>query len=216
MPHSEFYEIARKTAKIIHEKSWEANGILHVMLYGSTLHHSQPEDIDLLVIHDGKRLAPYFFYRKIMIGTPPAEDNARMPPFDFLKELGYLEGSCRRDSVLANVNELVSPRNVNDIYDMNSLDVALLKDEDKIIKDPDKITQGFTQGVFGSCHFGSVRDVRERAIKSCRETNFWYTILSEGKIYDLHSGDFSIEVNKLYPDAIQFFPSTPDTNSIRP
>jgi hypothetical protein len=205
MTTSEFYDLARKTARIIHEKSWEENGILQVMLYGSTLHSSQPRDIDLLVIHNGQRLAPYFYYRKLISDAPPGENNARMPPLDFLMRLGYREGDCKENSVLARVEALVSPKNVNEIYDFNALNAGLLVNSNAVIAKGDPMDGS-------ACDpwslFATTSDVRKRAIDCCKETNFWHTILSQGKIYDPNSNDFSIQVRELYPDALGLFPST--------
>ena len=206
MGNSEFYEIARETARIISEKSWEKNGVLQVMLYGSALHSSQPRDIDLLVIHSGEKLAPYFFYRKIVPDAPVGEQNSRMPACDFLRQLGYKEGAPFGDNVLANVEALVSPRKVNDLYDLNALSESLLIDEDKRIRDPHIIAQGFAHD-FEQLR-RSTKKVRERAIQACKETSFWHTILSEGRIYNQSSGDFSNTVSEIYPNALRLFPST--------
>jgi len=203
MTASEFYNIARETARIIHNYSWEQNGIMHVMLYGSTLHNSQPNDIDLLVIHNGQKLVPYFYYRKLKPDSPIGEDNARIPAKTFLGMLGYKEDSSPEENVLNNIETLVSPRNVNKIYDFNALNVNLLMDKEEVIWFPD-IWNGIRLG--GPAH-KSIPDLRNEAIQSCRETNFWYTILSEGRIYDRRSGDFSIKVSELFPDALRLFPS---------
>lgn len=216
MGQSEFYNIARETARIIHEKSYEGNGILQVMLYGSTLHNDNPKDIDLLVIHDGRKLVPYFVYRKLQMTSPPGVDNARMFPFDFLEKLGYREGGLPEDGVLANVERLVSPRSVNDVYDFNALDAFVLSDENGLVGGVDMFeARGRFMGALGVNRLFVkllVNKLRGGAIQSCKETNFWHTILSEGKVYDTKSGDFSIGVNDLYPDVLRFFPSTPDTS----
>ena len=50
-------------------------------------------------------------------------------------------------------------------------------------------------------------DVRKYAVDSCRDPTFWFTILSEGRIYDRNTHDFSIKVEDKYPGALDLFPS---------
>lgn len=49
--------------------------------------------------------------------------------------------------------------------------------------------------------------MRKGAIESCRDPTFWYTILSEGKLYDRTKHDFTLSVNDKYPGAVELFPS---------
>ena len=65
--NANFFDIAKDTAKAIHEKSWDANGVVDVMLYGSALTGESPKDIDMLIIHDGGKLRPFSPYETLRV-----------------------------------------------------------------------------------------------------------------------------------------------------
>jgi hypothetical protein len=41
--------------------------------------------------------------------------------------------------------------------------------------------------------------------KKCRDPTFWYTVLSEGRLYDPTVGDFVTEIGDKYPRALEYF-----------
>lgn len=87
---------------------------------------------------------------------------------------------------------------INAIFDVNVLHSRILKPypgyDPNGILDPEH-------------HLEVFHSLKKEAIKRCRDPTFWYTILSEGRIYDLDKNDFSLKVEDKYPEALSFFPS---------
>lgn len=98
--NASFYDIAKDTAKIILEKSWEEVKVEGVMLFGSTLRRDNPNDIDLLILHSGNKLSPYTRYSeregKMQYDAPTGKGNVRERSFNLLRYTGYRIDSNER------------------------------------------------------------------------------------------------------------------------
>jgi len=49
------------------------------------------------------------------------------------------------------------------------------------------------------------QEERSNAIKHCRDSTFWSSVLESGRLYDNDSGKFSGKIRDKYPDAIELF-----------
>ena len=206
-----FLDIARDTARIIHEKAYDSGSIAGVMLYGSTLTSDSPRDIDLLILHRGS-LECFSPYATLRVDEPVGDENARDSAYKIFMQLGYKEEGREADSVCTGIERRIEELNagsmveetrdwfsradtygVNNVFDVNVLYDGLL--------------EGGQSGADKDSLRAQSRDrLREGAIASCRDPTFWYTILSEGRIYDREKHDFSIKVEDNYPGALSLFP----------
>jgi predicted nucleotidyltransferase len=185
----EFYNIAKDTAKIIHEKSYEKRNILEVILYGSALKEDFPGDIDLLIIHNNWGLAPFSRYHplnlegKFLEDKPKGEKNDATSIFLDLNGFDYDE----KEWVITAIENRIKQSNftylpeINEIFDVSIIQEDLLK------------------------QYEDNKYLRMCAIDACRDSTFWSTILSEGKIYDKSTHDFSLRVEDKYPGAAELF-----------
>ncbi len=224
-----FYDIAKDAVKVIFEKSWESKRITDILLYGSTLTKPNPTDIDLLIIHDGGyKMQCFSPYSTLRVDEPIGEKNARDGAFSMLKQIGYKEGAKANDTVVAAIGKRIEPlcagtvtdeeikkeikykgwyeetygcsfdisnridiHGINNIFDVNILHQATLLQED------DPRLKGT---------FWNINEVRQKAIESCKDQTFWYTILSKGKLYDRAKHDFTLNIEDKYPKALSLFP----------
>ena len=215
-----YYEIAKDIARVIHTKSWDEVGVKDVLLFGSTVRKKEvPNDIDLLILHDGYKLEEFYddayeehSPKAVCLSDHRVGDNSRrIWATGMLNLLGYkgndallrdklyherfgLESQFREDSAYNNVMNRVKHITGEDdsaaldkLLDIHAMSVNLL------IRDEDE------------GRFRYYSDKRTQAINCCRDPTFWYTVLSEGRIYDLDKHDFTIKVNDKYPDAIRMF-----------
>ena len=209
-------EIARDTAKIIIEDSWESSRIRDVLLYGSTLRSGVPEDIDLLIIHGGLKFGSFSLpnsdipSKDLRLDRPVGEDNPRDYSSVILSNCGYKEGrEFMEDNVYKKLERLLEERYgfiypdsslVDDLFDVNILSTKIL---DVNASDDDLMDHVWDWGTHKDISYNA----RERAIESCRDPTFWHTILSGGRIYDMDKQDFTIGVEEKYPGALDLFPS---------
>jgi len=230
--NGKFYDIAKDTAKAIHEKSWGANGVVDVMLYGSTLTSKSPKDIDLLVIHDGGRLRPFSPYSTLRVDEPVGKENARDSAYGIFRQLGYKTEGRGNDSVAVAVGKRIAglgagnfteeeiaektkdwervSREIFKFHDepdvSNSYDVHGINNIfDVIVLHAGALMADANEQVAG--RYGTITGMRNSAVESCRDPTFWHTILSEGRIYDREKHDFSLRVEDKYAGAVDLFPS---------
>ena len=216
---SDLLDIAERTAETILELSWEENKVLYVGLYGSLLRTEEAGDIDLLVIHDqGWKLPATTSYNGIVPDAPiEEEENYRHSPTGFLRLLGYKEKLGGSQSVLEYVKDIVPSQEINETFDFNALDQILLADEGGAVRGRDIIGNRFGLYKFVMTLHGEepkstneiLGNMRQEAIDVCRETSFWYTAISECRLFDPDSGKFDTHLTDLYPDATKFYPSEP-------
>lgn len=219
-------QIAQEAARLCFEYSYHDAMLRDVLLFGSTLRQNKdPEDIDLVILHKGWKLEefdkdPYGEKKdaKPKHDKPIGEDNLRQHSSAIFHQLGYRNieefdyfefrntwdeehGQANREdfqaafekaqedywvrrslnSVDTQIIKLVYPRSVDDIFDVHVLSTVLFGDERHI------------------------EHGRREAMRSCRDPTFWYTVLTEGRLYDSSTKDFTLEVDEKYPGATELF-----------
>ncbi|HII15316.1 MAG TPA: hypothetical protein HA362_03300 [Nanoarchaeota archaeon] len=216
--NASFYEIAKDTARIIIEKSWEEAEVEGVMLFGSTLRSKTPNDIDLLVLHSGLRLKAYSPYEKPVFDKPAGTGNGRDAAAEILFRLGYKETVLDRvdDAIKRRIEPLGlnSRDGLNSLFDIQVMHAALLGDTRTIevfarryaVWGSEEERQVDYQRCYRS-ELGKVAAQRRETIQSCRDPTFWRTILAKGRIYDPAKHDFTIPIEEKYSGALALFPS---------
>ena len=100
------------------------------------------------------------------------------------EELDLMEGAPEFDAEFD-----LDIHGISKVFDIHVLNTDLLRNpEDEVLREG---VQGRRQGV----------------IDSCGDLTYWYTVLSEGRLYDKRTHDFSILVEDKYPGALELFPS---------
>lgn len=201
----QFHSLAQGVAKIILENSWEANEVRSVLLYGSTLKSPSPRDIDLLILHFmGASLENYTTSRS---KCEEGEDVHYYPASVILWQLGYKEGKPQ-DTVSKRVHELFRERGmlqeaelgnmhppiINQVLDLHVLNTLL-------IQDPSFLGEKHRE-------YYQVRlpHFREKAIRmSGKDPNFFHRVLSEGRLYNQQTGDFTVSFEEIYPGKLELF-----------
>lgn len=229
--NGQFYDIAKDTAKAIHEKSWDESVVLDVMLYGSTLRSESPRDIDLLVIHGGNRLKAFFPYSTLrVVDKPVGIENARYSAYSIFRQLGYKTEGRGNDSVAVAVGKRIAGLNAGTVTDeeiaetdkrwrrfseeeyLDSFEVSNRIDAyginnvfDVIVLHVGALLADANDQM--AVKYGTITGIRKSAVESCRDPTFWHTIFSEGRIYDRKKHDFSISVEDKYSGAKDLFPA---------
>lgn len=208
-----YFEIAKDVARLMHTKSWEEVGVRDILLFGSTLRqNSVPNDIDLLILHDGHKLKEFYDdpYGKNTTAAfetdqPIAKCNRRLWAYGMLANLGYkggdrkancydweTEARLKEDSVInhvkARVADIIGGSNeaLDKLFDIHALSTTLL-------------------AAPSGCQFPYAAQRRAEALNSCRDPTFWHTVLSEGRLYDMDKHDFTIKVDDKYAGATALF-----------
>ncbi len=230
-----FYDIAKDVARVIFEKGYEHRRVVDVMLYGSTLTSPTPNDIDLLIIHNhGAKMKCFSPYETLRVDEPVGEKNARDSAFGILRRLGYKHERRGNDSVVVAVGERIvglgmgryTAEKIDEearVWERTSKEVFEYVDEPNVATHIDLygieglfdinvldcllLQQSILNAGEDSTVKSTVAGMRKKAIKSCRDSTFWHTILSEGRLYDRAKYDFVIRVNDKYPGATDLFPS---------
>jgi hypothetical protein len=205
---SELYEIARDTAQIIHESSWELRGIEAVVLFGSALNDPKPSDIDLLFIIGssdgwGVNYSPYP-YGKLMFDEPPGKQNRRDPSGSVIHMAGYREGATEANSVYVKVGRRIAHLGLGKQFSQDDLEWAQRQGFPEFYLDMHGISKLFDAVVLSKEVFEKAELQRE-AVVSCRDPTFWFTILSKGMAYDPQTQDFTKRTGALYPTAVESF-----------
>jgi len=97
-----FYEIAKDTARIILTESYDKHNIENVILFGSALHSKNPRDIDLVILHSGRKLVEFSPSHYAEEGQTARYDaivnpeNTRLNAFEILLQLGYKTEPTKR------------------------------------------------------------------------------------------------------------------------
>ena len=227
--NGKFYDIAKDTAKSIHEKALDASGVVDVILYGSTLSSESPKDIDMLVIHDGGRLRAFSPYSTLRVDEPIGKENARDSAYGIFRQLGYKHDDNKTDTVAVAVGKRIEGLNAGTVTDeqiagetklwkdwcekeygsfelADRLDIHGINNVfDVIVLHVGALMADANDQVAGI--YGTITGMRKSAVESCRDPTFWHTILSEGRIYDREKHDFSIKVEDKYAGAVDLFPS---------
>ncbi len=230
---NKFYEIAKDAAEIIHEKSWEGHRVKDVLLYGSTLNSDSPSDIDLLIIHDSIKLKDFSIYtdKPLKVDEPVGKENARERSYSIFHQLSYKYEERRNDTVVAAIGKRIAPLNLGTCTneEIKKADEKYRKIFENVF--PDKFDVSNVIDLYGIDNIFDVHvlhtkaliddsgkkresisvktpsEIRKEAIESCKDKKFWHTILSEGRIYDKSTHDFSQTVEEKYPRALSLFPS---------
>jgi hypothetical protein len=208
-----YMELAKDTARIIRDKSWDEVAVQDVLLFGSTLKGTcVPDDIDMLLLHSGQRLVefdrdPYSTRPSAMKESdiPCGEENRRNGAWCFFRTLGYKgtgkdDDRRRDDSAYENILKRLefmggnSSELVDSIFDVHVMHTGLLLAH---IDPPDVPGSGYMDEY--------MKQQRAEAIKHCRDPTFWHTVLSEGRLYNPETHDFSLKVDDKYPGASDLF-----------
>lgn len=220
-----FYEIARDAAKIILTNSWAEARVEDVLLYGSTLRSESPRDIDLVIFHrGGHKLAEFEKSEyaaeagKAIDAQPipdlPSDDvtTTRLDSYRTLSKLGYKIGLD--DNVVRLIGDRIATLDAGSVSE-EGVASALRIWEPELTE----FTIGARLDIHGIAHIfdvhvmhtglldqsGSYTPYRDEAIHSCRDPTFWHRVLSEGRLYDRTTHDFSLGIEDKYPGALKLF-----------
>lgn len=194
------YGAAREVAHIILTYSRPDAQVKDVLLFGSLARGDvNPNDIDMVILHDGRRLTEFEkgIYREAPVSlrvmdAPAGPDNLRRSATSILTALGSdcpppayaSEGEAEWDKkrAVGRVTTLLGGLNlaVDETLDLHELHVGVL--------DP---KQPWRQD-----------DVKQNV----REPSFFNTFLTEGRLYDRRTADFTTAVEEKYPGAASLFP----------
>jgi len=202
----DLYEVAKDVAAIILTKSWEDVEVRDVLAVGSLLDNDSPDDIDMIVLHEGYRLREFSRDPYNEIENPiyhsdekPSEKNRRFRGSTILRQLGYpmaltdsnptmqYKASVfyhvlkRVEGLSFEVPEMLSDsqnEELSALFDLHVLSISLFE--------PDNLT-------------------RMEAVENCKDNRFWYQALKSGRLYDPRTHDFTMPLEDKYPGAIELF-----------
>ena len=191
------YGAAQEIAKMILQETYEVAAARDVLLFGSLVRgESNPRDIDMTVLHAGSRIFnfepdPYKErpFAKREEDEPISPENFRVSAWRILRKLGSKRdpdvsfGEARVKDAYDLAEEILDRfgGSVEDSLDLHALHVTIL--------DP---KQGW---------------MRDAALKDARDPTFYHTMLSQGRLYDLRTHDFTMPVEEKYPGCIALFPA---------
>jgi hypothetical protein len=211
-----YLEVAKDVAEVILKKSWSKVEIKDVLLFGSTVKGAtNPGDIDMLILHDGFRLQEFnrdpYHERTDWVkesDTPHRHGNERYGATSILLQCGFKvpgdrqlsfdrEMPYRLDSTFHNVVKRA------EVFGFHVPDIWPVEDERDLFDDLFDL-HALSIKLFNTSN-DHYNQIRQEAIKNCRDPTFWHNVLNEGKIYDISRHDFSIGVEDKYPGAIALF-----------
>ena len=220
---NQFYGLARGIAEIVLNHSWEENKVIDVLLYGSALTGSAPDDIDLLVLHsNGANMGNYTGSK-----SQPSEgqDILYLSPSEILRTIGYRKSEGMENGVFERVYRLLAeagviqldggtfnPAQLNKILDLHVLNTHLLRES----SDPLEFAL-FLAGVssekramftmpYNPRFDARISQLRQEAMRlSGKDLGFYHNILGNGRLYDFSTRDFTARFEDKYQDKLKLF-----------
>jgi len=200
--------LARDVAEIILTRSWRDLRISDVLLFGSVLMEiGAPNDIDIVILHDNNQKLiefnpdPYGVRpeRTTVTELPSGNNNDRYSATSIFQKLGYLSSQEKPAATLIServgqsLGGKVDEEMMRQLFDVHVLHIGLLGYENN---NAGQIVR-YNRDIWES--------TRREAIASCRDSTFWHTVLTTGRLYDTKTRDFTLPVSTRYQGAIELF-----------
>jgi len=213
---SQYLDIAKETAKIILEDSYERNKVKGVMLYGSTLKSETPSDIDLLIIHENDKWESYSGYHHRIPDNRPGKDNVKDHSWDILSKLRFGGDKGVGNRPVVKIAKLLRnyklPIIEKDIKNARKILARFLPKgvESVMLEDLLTVNRLFDINILNKKLLKPTDDEDlkksvQQAINACDDKRFWNKILGYGKLYDTSTHEFSIPLTDRYPEAPELF-----------